>query len=119
MMKRFRAIVAILLLISTMPLVCARADTSIAAVDQHNCCRQKTHACCEGAANACCATDAPASASLFPLQDISPLVLPPSTVPVVHSDRIDMPNALLAAVRLPEEYSPPGLMIVGTTILRI
>jgi hypothetical protein len=37
----------------------------------------------------------------------------------MHADRIDRRNVPGAAMRLPAEYSPPGLAIVGTILLRI
>jgi hypothetical protein len=118
-MRPFRAIVAILMLILTMPLAHARAVISSAAASQRDCCKQKVNPCCEGSAKACCATQAPAAPSLLPFQNVSPLLLPPRTVPVVHPDRADSLTLHRAAVRLPAEHSPPGLIIVLTAILRI
>lgn len=118
-MRRFRAIVAMLMLILMMPLAHASAVILSAAVAQRDCCKQKADSCCEGPAKACCATQAPADTSLVPSQDVSPLLLPPLTVPVVHVDRIDSLHVHGAAIRLPAEHSPPGLMMLATTILRI
>jgi hypothetical protein len=118
-MRRFRAIVAILILVLTMPLAHAGAVLSSAAGSQRACCHRKADACCEGPANLCCATHAPADAPLVAFQAVSPLLLPPLPVAVVHADRIDRRNLLGPAIRLPAEYSPPGLMIVGTILLRI
>jgi hypothetical protein len=118
-MRRFRATVAILILVLTMPLARARAVLSGAAGAQRSCCQRKVDACCESPANLCCATHAPAEAPLVVFQVVSPLLLPPLTVAVVHPDRIDRRNLPGAAIRLPAEYSPPGLMIVGTILLRI
>jgi hypothetical protein len=118
-MRRFRAIVAILMLVLTMPLAQAHAVISSSAASQHDCCKQKADACCEGSAKACCAMQAPAAPSLVTSQDVSPLLLPPRTLPIVHTGLIDSLNIRRAAVRLPAEHSPPGLIIVATTILRI
>ncbi len=118
-MRRFRAIVAILMLVLTMPLAHARAVISSPAAYQRDCCKQKPDACCEGSAKACCATQAPAAPSLVTSQDVSPLLLPPRTVPVAHPDRTDSLTLHCAAVRFPAEHSPPGLIIAATTILRI
>jgi hypothetical protein len=118
-MRRFRAIVAIVMLILMMPLAHARAVISSAAGSQHDCCQQKADACCEGQAKACCAMQVPPAPSVIPSQNVSPCLLPPRTVPVVHTDHADSLNLHCAATRLPAEYSPPGLIIVGTTLLRI
>jgi hypothetical protein len=118
-MRRFRAIVAILMLVLTMPLAHAHAVISSSAAYQRDCCKQKPDACCEGSAKACCATQTPAAPSPLPSQNVSPLLLPPRTVPVVHPDRADILTLHCAAVRLPAEHSPPGLIIVATTLLRI
>jgi hypothetical protein len=118
-MRRFRAIIAMLLLVVTMPLARAHAVISSAAASQRDCCKQKPDACCEGSAKACCATQTPAAPSLIPSQNVSTLLLVPQTVPVVHPDRTDSLTLHCAAVRLPAEHSPPGLIIVATTILRI
>ena len=118
-MRRFRAIVAILILVLTMPLAHARAVLSSAAGSQRACCHRKADPCCEGPANLCCATHAPAEAPLVAFQAVSPLLLPPLPVAVVQADRIDRRNLPGPAIRLPAEYSPPGLMIVGTILLRI
>ncbi len=118
-MRRFRATVAVLTLLLMMPLAHARAFISSAALAQHDCCKQKADVCCEGSAKACCATQAPAAPSLVPSRDVSPLLLPPRTVAVEHTDRFDSRNVSCAAMRLPAEHSPPSLIIVGTIILRI
>ena len=118
-MRRFRAIVAILILVLTMPLAHARAVLSSVAGSQRSCCQRKADACCEGPANLCCATHAPADAPLVAPQAVPPMLLPPLTVAVVHADRIDRRNVRGPALRLPAEYSPPGLTIVGTLLLRI
>jgi hypothetical protein len=118
-MRRFRAIIAILMLVLTMPLAHARAVLSSATASQRDCCKQKANPCCEGSAKACCAMQAPPAPSVIPSQNVSPLLLPPRTVAVVHTGLIDSLNIRRAATRLPAEYSPPGLIIVGTTLLRI
>jgi hypothetical protein len=118
-MGRFRAIAAILMLILMMPLAHARAIISSAAVAQRDCCRQKADSCCERPEKACCVTQAPANPALFPSQGVAPSLLSPTAVPVVHADRIDSLNVPGAARNMPAEHSPPGLLMVVTTILRI
>ena len=108
-----------LTLILMMPLAHARAVLSNPAVAQRDCCKQKPEACCRGSAKACCATPTPATPSLLPSQDVAPSLLPPRTVPVVHTNLIDNLTVPYAATRLPAQYSPPGLNLVGTTLLRI
>ena len=107
------------MLVLMMPLAHARTFISSAAASQRDCCKQKPDACCKGSAKACCATHAPATPSIVLSQDVSPSLLPPRTLPVVHPDRIDCLSVHCAATRLPAEYSPPGLIMVGTTLLRI
>jgi len=117
--KRFRAIAAILMLVLMMPLARASAVISRATGAQHDCCKPKADPCCEGPSKVCCVTQAPADRSLLPSQDVSRLVLPPSTVAVVYIHRIDNLKVHCVGVRFPAEHSPPGLMMVATTILRI
>jgi hypothetical protein len=118
-MRRFRVIVAMVMLVLTMPLTRACAVISRAAVAQSDCCKKKADSCCEGSAKFCCAAQSPTDLSLVPSQNVSSLLLPPLPVPVVYADRIDSLNAQCAAPRLPAEYSPPGLTMVEKTILRI
>jgi len=107
------------MLVLMMPLARACAVISSAAVAQRACCKQKADTCCDGPSQACCATQAPADTSVLPSQVVPQLLLPPRTVPVVHSDRLNNRNVLCAAIHLPAEHSPPGLVIVATTVLRI
>jgi hypothetical protein len=102
-----------------MPLARACTVASGAATAQRDCCKHKADACCDGRSKVCCATQAPADNSLLPSQDVSRLVLPPLTIAVEYTDSGDSLHVRFASTRLPAEHSPPGLMIVATTILRI
>jgi hypothetical protein len=117
--KCFRNIVAILSLVLTMPLARACAVISSAAMAHRECCKQKADTCCDVPSQVCCATQAPANTYLFPSQVVPQLLLPARTVQVVHTDRIDSLIVQHAATHLPAEHSPPGLLIVATTFLRI
>jgi len=118
-MRRFRAIAAVLMLVLMVPLARAGALTSSAAVAQRECCKQKADLCCQGSSKACCVTHVPADTGLFPAREVSQLLLPPLAVPLIHTDHIDSLNVQCAARKMPAEHSPPGLVLVATTILRI
>jgi hypothetical protein len=118
-MLRFRAIAAILMLVVMMPQAPACAVVSSGATSQHECCKQKMDSCCGGYSQVCCGTQAPADTSLLLPQNASPVVLPTGAAVVVPIDRSDNLKASSAARLVRAEHSPPGLMIVATTILRI
>jgi hypothetical protein len=122
-MQRFRAIAAILMLVVMVPQAPACAAVSSGATSQsqrqHECCKQKMDSCCGGYSQVCCGTQAPADTSLLLPQNASPVVLPTGAVVVVPIDRSDNLKASSAARLVRAEHSPPGLMIVATTILRI
>jgi hypothetical protein len=117
--KCFKSIVAILMLVLMVPLARACAVISSATVARGECCKQKADTCCDGPSHACCAMQAPADTSLLPTQDVPLLLTTARTVPVVHTNRFDNPNARCAAILLPAKHLPPGLMIAATTVLRI
>jgi hypothetical protein len=118
-MQRFKGIVAILMLVLVMPLARASAVMSRGAKVQPDCCQHKADMCCEGSSELCCATQAPVDSSLYPAQNVSPMVLPAASVSVVYTNNIDSLNACCSALRSPAQHSPPGLIIAATIVLRI
>ncbi len=118
MMRCLRAITASLLLLLMMPLALACAELPGSAVAQHACCKP-TDRCCEAPTKACCGTQTPAETGLPAFQSAVPLLLPPTAVAVAPARRVDGLTVHGGAFRGPAEHSPPGLLIVGTTNLRI
>jgi hypothetical protein len=117
--KRFKVLAAVLLLVSMMPLARACAVLSSAATAHHDCCPQKAASCCEAPSAACCATHAPADTSLFASPAGTHPVPPPPAVAVLHHRGIESLPTRCSALLWPAEHSPPGLVMVATTILRI
>ncbi len=104
----------------TMPIsrVCALAvqRTSV----QQDCCPHKAvaDACCTKAFTLCHATQAPVDAVQLPGQDASLLLSPSAAVVVVYQDRLNDFKPRFAALRLPMDHVPPGLLITATAVLR-
>jgi hypothetical protein len=62
---------------------------------------------------------APADATTYPIQNASPIILPAATVAVIYNDHRESFGSFGSALHLPEQHSPPGLIIATTIVLRI
>jgi hypothetical protein len=117
-MRRFRGIAAVLLLVLMMPLAHAYAVIAHNA-KQATCCRHDVDSCCEGSAQICCVAQTPVDTSLYPAQNVMPVILPALSVPGVYAIKANPVLASSVALRSPEQHSPPGLLIAETIVLRI
>jgi hypothetical protein len=120
-MQRLKGIAALLVLVLTMPLAHACAMTSRALTAKHDCCQHKAIVvqCGQAPSNDCCALQAPVDTASYPVQSASPLILPTATVRVDYDDRSDRLGPFSSGLTLPEQHSPPGLIIAATIVLRI
>jgi hypothetical protein len=120
-MRQLKGIAALLIFVLMMPLAHACVMASHVAKAQHDCCQHKDVVvqCGEMPSDACCSMQAPVDATPYPVQSISQLVLPPTTVAVAYNDQSVRLESRGSAMHLPEQHSPPGLVIAATIVLRI
>lgn len=118
-MRRLTSIVAILLLLTAAAPVLA-CITGVAMTQQENACCRAMHGKCGQMPNmGCCRTevrteDTPQIAATSPAVSIH-------WICVAHLPSFSSPVHLVASTvwRMPNEYSPPGLLTATTTVLRI
>jgi hypothetical protein len=117
--RRLTTLVAILLLLSSAAPLLACMTKSAMTREESACCRQMQGNCGDMAKMGCCRTEAHT--------DQNPQL-------ATHAPSIDLPLAMIARLdpvltsacflshiplRMPEEHSPPGLLIAAFTVLRV
>lgn len=118
-MRRFASIVAILLLLTTAAPVMACMANVVMSSEESACCRAMHGQCGHMEKMGCCRTEVrtdetPQIATASPAIDIQ-------WVCVAHLPTLPVPVHFIAStVRpMPDEHSPPGLLIAATSVLRI
>lgn len=117
-MRRFTGFVAVLILLVMMMPVLACAATLSTPMEQ-DCCRQMHGKCGDMAKQGCCHVEVRSDLQQLPSRVVTAVALPAVTVAVVYSPMVKLPASSGHAWLTPNEYSPPGLLIASTTVLRI
>jgi hypothetical protein len=118
-MRRLASIVAILLLLTAAAPVMACLTNVVMSHEESACC-QAMHGRCGGMEKmGCCRTEVrtdetPQSAATSPATDVH-------WICVAYLPTLPAPIHVIATTvqRMPDEHSPPGLLAVKTTVLRI
>jgi hypothetical protein len=118
-MRRLASLIALLLLLSAAAPVLACVTGSAMSHDENACCRAMHGDCGKMAKTGCCKTEVrtderPQIATGIQSIDLHWAVLNWLTPPLV--DVKTPPHSLFSA---PDQHSPPGLLTVKTTVLRI
>lgn len=97
-------------------LACAAIATTCMEQD---CCRQMNGKCGDMAKQGCCHVQVRTDPQQLPSRVVSDAVLPVTTVAILYSPTFKLPASSGHTWHLPEEHSPPGLLVASTIVLRI
>ena len=118
-MRRFTSIVATLFMLVMMLPVLACAATPRMSRMERNCCPQMHARCGEMAKQGCCQVEVRNDLDQLPAHGVVAPVLPVTIIAMVYPLLVDISPAAGYRWLIPEEHSPPGLLIATTTVLRI
>lgn len=117
-MRRFTSFAAVLIMFVMMLPVLACAATPMTPMEQ-DCCQQMHRKCGDMAKQGCCRVEVRSDLQQLPSRVVMDAVLPVATVAIVYSPMVEMPMSPGHAWKVPDEHSPPGLVIASTIVLRI
>jgi hypothetical protein len=115
---RLTGITAVLIMLVMMLPVLACAATPMTSMEQ-DCCQQMHGKCGDMAKQGCCQVKIRSDLQQLPSRVMTAVALPVATVAILYSPRVELPASAGHTWQVPEEYSPPGLLIASTTVLRI
>ena len=118
-MRRCSSIVAVfLMLVMMMPVLACASAPKMTRMEQ-DCCQQMHGACGEMAKQGCCQIEVRNDLSQLPAHVVAAPVLPLVAIAFLYPLLFDLPASVGHPWRLPNQHSPPGLLIASTTVLRI
>lgn len=117
-MRRFTSFAAVLIMFVMMLPVLACAATPMTSMEQ-DCCQQMHGKCGDMAKQGCCQVEVRSDLQQLPSRVMTAVALPVATVAILYSPMVELPASSGHTWQVPEEYSPPGLLIVSTTVFRI
>lgn len=98
--------------------VLACAATPTTPVEQ-DCCQQMHGKCGDMAKQGCCQVEVRSDLQQLPSRVMTAVALPVATVAILYSPMVELPASFGHTRRVPEEHSPPGLLIASIIVLRI
>ena len=121
-MRRFTGIAAVLaMLLAMLPVLACAATSSVTSLTrtERDCCRQMHGICGDMAKRGCCSAEVRTDLNQLPAHGIAAPVLSLIIVPAVSP--LPVVKQTLTGYRwhLPQEHSPPGLLIVTSIVLQI
>ncbi len=118
-MRRLTSIAAVLtLLVMMMPMLACAATPKMTRMER-SCCEQMHGKCGEMAKQGCCRIEVRNDLNQLPAHVVTAPSVPSTIVAILHPLPIDLPASAGYRWHVPEEHSPPGLLITTTTELRI
>ena len=117
-MRRFTSFVAVLIMFLMMLPVLACAATPMTSTEQ-DCCQQMHGKCRDMAKQGCCRVEVRSDLQQLPSRVMTNAVLPITTVAILYSPMVELPTSPGRTWHVPDEHSPPGLLIASTIVLRI
>lgn len=95
----------------------ACATTSKMSRMEQDCCRQMHGKCGEMAKQGCCQIEVRSDLHQLPSHVVTALILPAATVVIAF--QAEPPVHVEHSRSVPNEHSPPGLLVASTTVFRI
>lgn len=118
-MRKLSSIVAaVIMLIMMMPFL-ACASTPVMTRMEQDCCQQMHGKCGEMAKQGCCQIEVRNEPSQLPALVVAAPVLSFVTIAFLYPLLVELPLPAGHPWLLPNQHSPPGLLIASTTVLRI
>ena len=118
-MRRFASFAAALLMLVMMLPALACATTPKMSRMEQDCCQQMHGKCGEMAKQGCCQVEVRNDLNQLPAHVVMAPVLPIMTVALLYPFLVELPASTGYLWHVPDEHSPPGLLIASTTVLRI
>jgi hypothetical protein len=118
-MRRFTSTAAVfVMLLMMLPVLACAADPSMSRMER-NCCEQMHGQCGDMTTQGCCRVEVHTDLSQMPSPMTIAPALPAALVAIVYPRMMDVRAARGYRWRVPDEHSPPGLLIASSTVLRI
>ncbi len=86
---------------------------------EQDCCRQMHGKCGDMAKQGCCRVEVRSDLKQLPSRVMTDAVATVATVAIFYAPVVELPVSSGHAWQSPNEYSPPGLLIASTIVLRI
>lgn len=118
-MRKLSGIVAVLVMLVMMMPILACASTPKMTRMEQDCCQQMHGKCGEMAKQGCCQIEVKNDLSPLPSHVVTAPVLPVVAIAFLYPLLIELPASAGHPWQLPNQHSPPGLLIASTTVLRI
>jgi hypothetical protein len=117
--RRFTGIAAVvLMLVMMLPALACASSPRVNRVEQ-DCCQQMHGNCGEMAKQGCCRIEVGNDLNQLPARVTTLPVLPVHVTTLFHALSIALPASTGYLWHVPDEHSPPGLLISSITVLRI
>ena len=118
-MRRCSSIVAVfIMLVMMMPVLACASAPRMTRMEQ-NCCEQMHGKCGEMAKQGCCQIEVRNDLSQLPSHVVAAPVFPLAAIAFLYPLLVELPASAGHPWQLPNQHSPPGLLIASTTVLRI
>lgn len=106
------------MLVMMMPVLACAATPKMTRVEQ-DCCQQMHGKCGEMAKQGCCQIEVRSDSIQLPAHVVAAPVLPLVAIAFLYPLLVGLPSSAGYPGQFPNQHSPPGLLIVSTTVLRI
>ena len=106
------------MLVMSMPVLACAASPKMTRTEQ-DCCQQMHGKCGEMAKQGCCQIEVRHDLSQLPAHVVAAPVLPLVAIAFLYRLLVELPASAGHRWQLPNQHSPPGLLIVATIVLRI
>jgi hypothetical protein len=116
--RRLASFVAVLIMFVMMLPALACAATPMTHMES-DCCQQMHGKCGDMAKQGCCHVDVRSDLQQLPSRVTTVAILPITTIAVLYLPTVKLPASSAHAWHVPDEYSPPGLLVASTIVLRI
>jgi hypothetical protein len=117
--RRLTSTIAVFVMILMMLPVLACSATSNMSRTDRDCCEQMHGKCGDMARQGCCQVEVHTDLTQLPSQMTVAPVLPVALVAIIYPRMIEQPAMHGSRSRVPDDHSPPGLLIARSTVLRI
>jgi hypothetical protein len=117
--RRLTSTIAVFVMVLMMLPVLACSATSNMSRTERDCCEQMQGKCGDMVRQGCCQVDVHTDLTQLPSQTTIAPVLPVALVAIIYPRVIELPLTRGYRWRVPDEHSPPGLLIASSTVLRI
>lgn len=117
--RRLSGITAVLsMLVMLLPTLACAATPQTARMKM-DCCQQMHGKCGDMAKQGCCHVEARSDLQQLPSRVVTDAALPITTVATSYPPMAELHTSSGHTWQAPDEYSPPGLLVASTIVLRI